>query len=125
MSKQQFLKENLCPGEIYAGLILGQNGERDYHLVVMAQQPDRKLTWQKAKEWAGSIGGELPTRREQLVLFANAQRAFTNGWYWSGEQHAAYHDYAWGQNFYFGSQNDFRKSYGERARAVRRIYIND
>ena len=33
MSKAQFLAENLKDGEIYAGLILGEEGQNDYHLV--------------------------------------------------------------------------------------------
>ena len=31
-SLEQFIKQNLRPGEIYAGLILGKNNEPDYHL---------------------------------------------------------------------------------------------
>lgn len=120
--KQQFLAENLKPGEAYAGLILGQNGEPDYHLILLPGEAER-VTWQEAKEWAKKAGGDLPTRREQRVLFANAKEHFKPEWYWSSEQHASYSDYAWGQDFNNGSQNNLLKSFKGRARAVRRMPI--
>jgi hypothetical protein len=80
MSKAQFLKENMKPGESYAGLILGQNGEADYHLFIIPGEAE-KVTWAKAKEWAKKAGGDLPTRREQRVLFANAKQEFKPEWY--------------------------------------------
>jgi hypothetical protein len=89
----------------------------------MAEQPEKSLTWQAAVDWAKSIGGELPGRREQRVLFANAKAAFDSTWYWSGEQDAAYTDCAWVQYFVNGYQYDYHKSYEGRARAVRRISI--
>jgi len=122
-AKQKWIEENLKPGEHYAGIILGQPGEQDYHLVVLADEPVSCINWQTAMDWAKSIGGELPSRREQRVLFANAKEAFSDTWYWSGEQGAVYADYAWYQGFLDGLQSYTRKSYEGRARAVRRIYL--
>jgi hypothetical protein len=119
MSKEQFLKENQKAGEVYAGLILGQNGEPDYHLFILPGEAE-KVTWSKAKEWAKKAGGDLPTRREQRVLFANAKQHFKPEWYWSGEQHASDSGNAWGQAFGYGLQGYDNKSVEGRARAVRR-----
>src|SRR5262249_5501561 len=54
----------LRSGERYAGLILGKDGEPGYHLILLPGEVEDK-TWEQAKEWAASVGGELPTRREQ------------------------------------------------------------
>jgi hypothetical protein len=122
MSKQQFLKENQRAGETYAGLLLGEEGKPDYHLFILPGEAEN-VTWQKAKEWAKKAGGELPTRLEQRVLFANARKHFKPEWYWSCEQHASNASNAWGQYFDYGNQYDYLKSYEGRARAVRRLLI--
>lgn len=122
MTKALFLEQNLLPGEVYAGIILGKDGETDYHLILLPGE-QASIKWSKAKEWAASIGGQLPDRREQRVLFANVKEHFAEAWYWSGTQHAAYGDYAWFQDFASGSQNYYGKSVSNRARAVRRLTI--
>jgi hypothetical protein len=110
----------LAPGEVYAGMLLGDDGEESQHLVLL---PDRaeKVTWDQAVEFAKRAGGELPTRREQSLLFANLKSHFEAAWYWSGEQHESDGAYAWGQVFYYGSQYGIHKSYEGRAVAVRRF----
>ena len=118
--KAQWLRDNQKPGEVYAGLILGEKGEPDHHLFVMPGEA-KGVTFQQAQEWAKKQGGALPTRREQRVLFANAKAAFQPDWYWSGEQHAAGSDYAWFQYFRYGLQDD--DSLKLRARLVRRLII--
>lgn len=122
MSKAQFLAENIKQSEIYAGLILGKKGQPDHHLVLLAEKPT-KLNWNDAKTWAASVGGELPTRREQSLLFANCKEEFEGYYYWSNEQIAYDPDYAWLQHFNYGGQSNNRKSYEFRARAVRRLII--
>jgi|SRR5450830_1223853 len=123
MSKEQFLKENQKVGELYAGILLGKDGAPDQHIFLLPGEAE-SIKWQAAKEWAESVGGDLPTRREQSLLFANLKEAFQPRWYWSGEQHAATSDYAWSQLFSNGSQgNDYGTSYEGRARAVRRLAI--
>jgi len=71
----------------------------------------------------GRNGGELPTRREQSLLYANCKSQFKGEWYWSGEQHAADSYGAWGQLFGNGDQIYGSKSFEARARAVRRLVI--
>ena len=123
MSKAQFLAENQRTGEIYAGLILGKNGQPDYHLFLLEAKPQTPLNWTDSNKWAASIDGELPNRREQSLLFANCQEHFEKDWHWSSEQYAHNDDYAWMQFFGNGNQNNGHKSYKYRASAVRRVLI--
>ena len=123
MSKALFMELHCKDGEVYAGLMLGLNGEPDYHLFILPGDAD-PAPWKKQMDWAKSIGGELPTRREQRVLFANAKAQFNDAWYWSGEQHASYADYAWVQYFLNGNQDFNDESASGRARAVRRLAIS-
>jgi hypothetical protein len=123
MSKAKFLAENLKDGEIYAGLILGEAGQPDYHLALLPAKPEKILNWSNALAWAASVGGDLPTRNEQSLLFANCKTHFEERWYWSNTQLAANPDYAWVQNFDDGYQGYGLKSDEYRARAVRRILI--
>jgi hypothetical protein len=110
----------LRPGELYAGLLLGDDGNPSHHLVLL---PDRaeEVTWDAAVEFARKAGGELPTRREQSLLFANLKDQFEAAWYWSGEQYEGNGSYAWYQYFRYGNQNGIHKSYEGRAVAVRRL----
>jgi hypothetical protein len=122
MSKAQWIKDNLKDGERYAGIVLGNDGKPDHHLVLLPAKTGR-LTWPKAKAWAAKVGGELPTRSEQAILYGNLKSEFEGAWYWSGEQYAAYSGYAWVQHFAGGYQFNSRKSNEYRARAVRRLLI--
>jgi len=113
----------LAHGEHYAGVILGKDGESSYHLILLPEDKDGGK-WQAAMDWAKSIGGELPTRREQSLLFANLKEEFQEQWYWSSVQHASYDDYAWSQTFSLGTQGSSGKDGNScRARAVRRLVI--
>jgi hypothetical protein len=114
---------DLAPGEHYAGIIVGKDGEPSHHVILMAEQPTDDLNWQAAMDWAKRIGGELPSRREQALLYANCKEQFDATWYWSSEQHAAHSGNAWHQHFGNGFQYDGYKSYEGRARAVRRLII--
>ncbi len=115
-----------CPielnsGERYAGVIVNPDGTVSHHLVLLAAVPDRRLHWQDAKEWATTVDGELPTRREQSLLFANARDAFEAAWYWSGEQYEGDGAYAWFQGFDDGTQGSGHTGSQGRVRAVRRV----
>lgn len=109
-------------GEHYAGLIIGKDGEPGYHVILLPGEAD-SVNWQAAKDWAASIDGELPTRREQSLLYANLKEEFKESWYWSGEQHASYSLSAWYQGFGNGGQGYNGKDYIFRARAVHRLVI--
>ena len=121
--KAQWLRDNLKKGEVYAGLILGTDGVPDHHLIVIPGEAE-KVTFAEAQKWAKKQGGDLPTRREQRVLFANAKEAFQPDWYWSGEPYASAASCAWCQDFYFGTQDTYHIGYQCRARSVRRLIID-
>ena len=112
----------LAEGEHYAGRILNDDGTPSHDLVLLPGDHE-DTTWQAAVDWAKSINGELPSRREQSLLYANAKRHFEDDWYWSGEPPASDASYAWLQNFYHGRQCLTHLGYQCRARAVRRLPI--
>lgn len=120
--KAQFLADNLKKGEQYAGIILGKDGGKDYHLILLPGEAEN-VTFEQAIEWAKKVGAELPTRREQSMLFANLKEHFQPRWYWSGERHASGSDSAWGQSFDYGGQYYYNTNDQVRARAVRRLEI--
>ncbi len=107
-------------GGIYAGIIRGVAGAPDQHLVLLPGDVD-DVNWEAANAFAASAGGELPTRAEQALLFANLKDQFEPRWYWSSEQ--AGPSLAWTQGFFGGYQNSYYRSYEGRARAVRRLPI--
>jgi len=111
----------LDPGEHYAGTILDESGQVVHHLVLMAQRPDTKLKRQKAMDWAASVGGALPSRQEQALLYANCKPHLKPEWHWSSETHADDAFYAWSCTFLGGTQSILRKSYEGAAVAVRRV----
>jgi len=112
----------LAIGEKYIGTIISADGTSNHHIILLPGAVSGK-TWNDAKEWAESIGGELPDRIEGALLFATMKDEFEEEWYWTREAHASDSGYAWSQSFYHGGQ------YGDdiydklRARAVRRLII--
>lgn len=112
----------LMSGERYAGAILNEDGSILNHLILLPGQADG-INWTAAMAWAVEQGGELPTRREQSLLYANLKDEFAEHLYWADEQHAANADYAWFQHFGNGIQNLIHKNIELRARAVRRVFI--
>lgn len=108
----------LAEGETYAGLILNEDGTPSHHLVLLPGEIE--ATWTDAKSWAAKAGGELPTRREQSLLFANAKAGFKARWYWSSEKHENGSG-AWIQYFDYGGQYTTHVDNYGCARAVRRL----
>ena len=121
-AKQQFLSENQREGEVYAGLVLGKDGESDYHLFKLPGEITG-ATWQGVIDWAKSIGGEAPNKRELALLRVNAREHFKDAAYWSCEQHASNSGYAWYQTFFNGFQNGNYKDDRLCGVAVRRLVI--
>jgi len=109
----------LAKGEVYAGVLIA--GDKMHHLVLLPG--DEQKNWKDAIAWAKKLGGGLPTRKEQALLFANAAGHFQEHWYWSSETHARDADYAWIQTFSDGFQLYDRKYDDSRCRAVRRVPI--
>lgn len=113
---------SMTGGELWAGVLLNEDGTPSHHVILLPGEAAR-IGWNKAVEWAKEIGGELPTRREQSLLFANLKSQFKGDWYWSGELHASGPQFAWCQLFSSGSQYDDLIGLTCRARAVRRLPI--
>ncbi|HRH29639.1 MAG TPA: DUF1566 domain-containing protein [Aquabacterium sp.] len=108
----------LKAGERYAGLVLHPDGTPSHHLILLPDQAV-DVNWQDATAWAAKIGGELPSRQEQSLLFANLKNEFLLRTYWSREEHSK--GSAWFQGFCYGTQSS-NGHYGEFcARAVRRL----
>ena len=113
----------LNDGEIYIGAIGNHTGDA-YHLILLSGDND-DATWECAMEWARSIGGDLPDRVEQALLYKHMPEEFKNEAYWSNEKHADDANYAWCQHFNGGGQYGLRKGLQLRARAVRRVAIKE
>lgn len=109
----------LQPGERYAGLVLDEQGQPDYHLILLPGEAT-DVKWKDAVTAAAGMGGTLPTRQEQALLYANLKSEFKPTWYWSSEEHTD-GSFAWLQDFYDGLQVNGPKSYAGLARAVRRF----
>lgn len=107
----------LAPGELYIGRI------NDTHVILLPGDSD-DATWQEQMDWAKSIGGDLPNRIEQAMLWGNFRDQFEEDWYWSNEQHASDSAYAWCQTFNYGAQSNYHKLNELRARAVRRVGVS-
>ena len=118
---QQIQLPPLAEGEVYVGAIGDKNG--DFHHVILLPGNNAEATWQEQMDWAKSIGGDLPTRVEQAMLWANHRDLFEREWYWSNETHHRDSGYAWYQTFYGGYQDDYLKGAALRALAVRRLSI--
>ena len=108
--------------ETYIGAIGDQNGDV-YHVILLPGDNDDS-NWQAAMDWAKSIGGDLPNRIEQAMLFSTFRDQFQKDWYWSNTTVNGYAASAWFQVFLNGNQTSNHKS-GDycRARAVRRLVI--
>lgn len=65
----------LADGEIYAGLILNDDGTPSHHLVLLPGDHE-DTTWQAAVDWAKSLGGD-PRRdlvRAAALIIAEIDR---------------------------------------------------
>ena len=111
----------LAEGETYVGCIGDSLG--NLHHVILLPGDNDGATHEAQLEWAKSIGGDLPTRIEQAMLWANHRDQFKEDWYWSNENHLAEPGWAWYQYFPYGGQLSYPKSSELRARAVRRLPI--
>lgn len=112
----------LRPGERYAGIVLDDNGKPSHHLILLPGET-KGVTHDAAVAWAAYNVGELPTRREQSLLFANLC-GFKPAPYWSAELlYAGDSSYAWCQDFDGGDQDYERKSEELLAVAVRRVFV--
>ena len=111
----------LNEGEYLAGLCM-VDCEPSHWLILLPAAPDKDLNWQGAIDWAKSVGGELPTRFESALLYANPRDQIdTDHWYWTATTHEREPSWAWLQHFDNGYQYYGRKENGYRSVAVRRV----
>ena len=126
---QQFKSEDnsqvtgitLRGGEHYAGVVLDEFGNHLHHLALIGEQSNSDVTWDDATAWAKSVGGELPTRQEQSLLFANCKKHLKAEWHWSSEVYEKDASCAWGCGFDFGFQGSSHKRFEGSAVAGRRF----
>lgn len=111
----------LNEGEIYAGAIIKPDGTGHHTIILPGDNDD--ADWQTQMDWAKSLGGDLPDRVEQALLYQQLPNHFQKDWYWSNTLHASDASFAWFQGFGYGDQDDGRLSGKLRARAVRRVAI--
>lgn len=111
----------LAAGETYVGAIIKADGTG--HRIILLPGDADDAPWQTQMDWAASIGGDLPDRVEQALMYATTPDQFKQDVYWSNTQHAAYPSCAWSQYFNYGGQDSLLKSLQLRARAVRRVAI--
>lgn len=119
-------------GGIYAGIVAGEDGQPDYHLIHASSEHEIfDANSYKAIEAAqipinGFSDWHLPTRRDARLLAINCRDSFDLGdWYWTSTQYAHFARCAWMQHFLNGSQSGRRTSDEGRARAVRRVYLSE
>jgi hypothetical protein len=108
-------------GEHYAGAVLDADGNHMHDLVLMPQRHSKRLNWKAALEWAEEVGGALPTRQEQALLFANCKPHLEGVYHWSCEEYEDNASSAWLCNFTYGGQNYYHKDSELAAVAVRRL----
>jgi hypothetical protein len=108
-------------GEKYAGFTLDEEGQPKEHIILLPGDVG-DVTWEQAIEFANEAGGDLPSRQEQALLYANLKGELKAYWHWSSTQYSRYD--ASSQDFSCcGSQVSLDKHYKLRARAVRRLPI--
>lgn len=127
----QIQKDVLVPmplleaGERYVGAVGDLRGGSLHHVILLPGDSDG-AHWQFQMDWARSIGGDLPSEREQFLLWARCRSQFRLAWYWANQDHDQDAGRAVAQ---FIDDARLIHSYGKRAelraRAIRRVPILD
>ncbi len=110
----------LRDGERYVGAIITPAYMR--HTILLPGDND-PASWPAQMKWAQSIDGVLPDCVEGALLHATMKDEFQGEWYWLCELHVSTFDYAWYQDFGYGTQGDNDKGFKFRARAVRHVEV--
>jgi len=112
---------DLKEGEVYLGAIINPDGTGEHSILLPGDKDDGN--WKDAMDWAKALGGDLPNRVEQALMFDKSRDQFQKDWYWSNTTHEREAGWAWSQRFGVGGQTNGSKSSELRARAVRRVPI--
>ncbi|ADE10442.1 hypothetical protein [Sideroxydans lithotrophicus] len=115
----RFPLPQLNKGETYAGAIINPDGTGNHTILLPGDNDD--ADWQTQMDWAKSIGGTLPDRVQQAMLYKHLPEHFQKDWYWSCEKRSA--GSAWYQTFLSGGQDWSNTSSKCRAVAVRSVAI--
>jgi hypothetical protein len=95
-------------GGIFAGLMRGRDGEKDYALILGPALERGTFDEVSKNATTAKTGGHkdfrLPKRNEQSLLYANLKDKFKPAWYWSCERPPANESYAYAQYFNNGHQ---------------------
>lgn len=85
MSKQEWMKQALNPGEQYGGFLLGQHGAPDCHIIVVSRK--KNVTLGEAQAWAAERHAQLPSAREMFSIYLNRADLFEDSFdrYWTSE----------------------------------------
>ena len=108
-------------GETFIGAIIKADGTG--HHIILLPGDIVKPSWDDSMEWAKSLGGDLPDRAEQAMMFKHFKAKFKKDWYWSNTLDAEDPGYVWAQGFRCGNQHSYSLSGQCRSRAVRRLPI--
>ena len=114
-------------GGIFAGLMRGRDGEKDYALILGPALKSGTFDEVSKKAAAAKADGHkdfrLPFRNEQSLLYANLKDKFKPAWYWSCERRPGGEDFAYAQIFGNGSQLKWDVDYDSLGVAVRVVNI--
>jgi len=113
---------SIAENETYIATLFDANAQQGYHLILLPGDAD-DANYETQLAWAQSIGGDLPNRVEQALLWQKARDQFKPDAYWSNERHHKNTSCAWVQGFHYGVQLSLRIYDEWRARAVRRSVI--
>ena len=89
------------------GIYIGELDDKP--VVVSIKQPEEKMNWYNAMEYAKNTGERLPTQRECMLAFihkdklneaikANGGDVWGNKWYWSSPGYVVYGAWVVGAN---------------------------
>lgn len=109
-------KYNLVPVEEQERTLICEIDGKKYYL---GPEAEKRMSWEDAKEWAKSVGGQLMPREVGVVAFKNEEirKEFrTDDWYWLEDEYDSSN--SWIQRFLNGYQNGYYKPDAFYVRAV-------
>ena len=97
--------------------------ELNGHVWHMGPEADVELTWEEAKAWCRSIGGELPPREVLMLASINEdiKPFFKKDVYWSATE--INYSTAWVRNLHNNYEDYNDKNHVNRVIAVRKVVI--
>jgi len=109
-------KYNLIPVEEQKRIFICEIDGKKYYL---GPEAEKRMTWEDAKEWAKSVGGQLMPREVGVVAFKKEEirKEFrTDDWYWLEDEYSSSN--SWIQFFFSGLQLNDTKTVTLYVRAV-------